>query len=373
MSARGSTKSTRSRRLDLWLTAGMLCVALAGCRSAAFRDSGHSATAPRGVPAQLVSATNSSLSTKKPEASTKKPEAWQLQKSQREDAVRQVAAESKSKDSATTASFESELWKSDQPAPLVSNETSWCSECPLSECPAECECPGLCLGCDIENALPTLWCDAKGVLAGNNWMILAGAGGVAIWFREGDIDREVREKVADNPHRWGDGSQFLGKIGDVRYQAPVLLGMYGYSLWSQNEELHDVSGSLLSASVITGISTSALKLVTNTERPSDDWMDGEYGFPSYHTASTFAIAAVLEEYYGYKVGLPAYLLAGAVGFSRLDEQDHDLSDVVFGGALGFVIGKAVAGRHRCGNSKIQFTPYFHPTDGSPGIGGEMKF
>ncbi|TXT27932.1 MAG: phosphoesterase pa-phosphatase related protein [Planctomycetota bacterium] len=157
------------------------------------------------------------------------------------------------------------------------------------------------------------------------------------------------------------------------YQAPVMLGVYGYSLWTQDEELHDMMGSMLSATVITGVSTSVLKVIVNTDRPSGGEMNGHYGFPSYHTASTFAIAAVLDEYYGCKVGLPAYLLAGAVGFSRIDEQDHDLSDVLFGGVLGFVIGKSVAGRHLCGNSEIQFGPYFHPTDGSPGIALEAKF
>lgn len=364
-----SARFQQQRPLLLWLTVGLLGIAMVGCQSTTFRESGRSSTAKREVPIRLVS------DVAKPASVAKKPDAWQLQKSQREAAVRQAAAESKSQGSVTRASFESGLWQSDEPTPFVTSETSLCSTCPLAddeiECPSHCK--ELCFRCDLDNALPTLWCDAKGIVNWNNGLILAGAGGLAIWFREGGIDREVREKVADNPRRWGDGSQFLGKLGDVRVQAPIMLGLYGYSLWSQDEELHDVMGSMLSASVITGISVSALKLATNTDRPSDNWMNGHYGFPSYHTASTFAIAAVLDEYYGCKVGLPAYLLAGAVGFSRLDEQDHDLSDVVFGGALGFVIGKAVAGRHLCGNSKIQLMPYFHPSDGSPGIACETKF
>lgn len=370
MSARKSARSGNSLKVTkAWLSGGLLCVAMMGCQSVTRPAVSQSSTNHGDAPIRLVSdSTNSS-------PPSKKPEVWQLQKMQREAAARQAAAESKSKakESVAHASFERELWQNDQPAPLVTSEGNWCSECPVPGCPAECECPEMCLGCDLGHSISTLWCDAKGVVNWNNGLILAGAGGVAIWFREGDIDREVREKVADNPRRWGDASQFLGKVGDVRYQAPVLMGLYGYSVWSQNEKLHDVMGSVMSASVITGLSSSALKLMTNTQRPSNEWMNGDYGFPSYHTASTFAIAAVLDEYYGCKVGLPAYLLAGAVGFSRLDEQDHDLSDVVFGGTLGFVIGKAVAGRHLCGNSKIQFAPYFHPTDGTPGIACEAKF
>lgn len=367
----GALMSARSQQqcsAISWLAAGLLGIALVGCQSTALRDAGHSSTAKRGPIHQVSNEVRLT-------SAAKEPEAWQLQKTQREEAVRRVAVESKSKEFVTRVSFESELWKSDELTPLVTSEPGLSSRSPFTDREIEwpSHCKELCFRCDLDNALPTLWCDAKEVVNWNSGLFLAGAGSLAIWFREGDIDREVRESVAESPLRWGEGSRVLGKIGDVEYQAPIMLGIYGYSLWSQNEELHDLMGTMLSASVITGVSASALKLITNTDRPSDNWMNGHYGFPSYHTASTFAIAAVLDEYYGCKVGLPAYLLAGAVGFSRIDEQDHDLSDVVFGAALGFVIGKSVAGQHLCGNSKIQFMPYFHPTDGSPGVGGEVTF
>lgn len=364
-----SARFQQSRTLFSWLTVGLLGIAMAGCQSVAVRDSGSFSSAGRDVPIDPMSEVAKSVS------ASSMPEAWQLQKTQREEVVKQAAAETKSKGSVTRASFESELWQSDEPPPCVTSESSLCSTSPLSEGETECasRCKELCFRCDLDNALPTLWCDAKGVLNWNNAFILTAAGGVAYAMREGDVDREVRESVANHPNRWGDGGQLVGKLGAAEYQIPILLSVYGYSLWSQDEELHGTMGSVLSAVTITGVSVTVLKLATNTDRPSTTWANGHYGFPSYHTASTFAIAAVLDEYYGCKVGLPAYLLAGAVGYSRIDEQDHDLSDVFFGGVLGFVVGKAVAGRHLCGNSKIQFIPYFHPTDGSPGVGGEVKF
>jgi hypothetical protein len=54
---------------------------------------------------------------------------------------------------------------------------------------------------------------------------------------------------------------------------------------------------------------------------------------------------VVDEYYGWPVGLPCYVLAGLVGWSRIDQREHDLSDIFFGSVLGFVIGKSVAGAH----------------------------
>ena len=266
-------------------------------------------------------------------------------------------------------------WQSEEPPPLVSSETGLSSENPLPETPPEYAYDDgeIRFGCDFRNAVPTLWCDTKSIANWNNALILTAAGGLAIGFRQSDIDQQVREEVVEHPERWGHASQVLGNFGEVKYQAPVMLGVYGYSVWTQNEELHDVMGSMLSATVITGVSTSALKLIANTDRPSNKFSNGHYGFPSYHTSSTFAIAAVLDEYYGSHVGLPAYALATAVGFSRIDQQAHDLSDVVFGAALGYVIGKTVATRHLCDDSNLQLSPYVHPTDGTPGIAIEAKF
>ena len=275
-------------------------------------------------------------------------------------------------------SLSSHLWLHDQPPACFPCSATHCAT-DQSECQAsgdiDCEscCRSISLKEDLRHCTFTLWEDAKGIVNWNNTLILGAAAGLAIAFREGDADREVREWVDKHPNRWGSTGHTLGEFGNFAFQAPVLVGVYGYSVWAQDEELHDLMGTMLSAYTITGVSTVLLKLAVNSDRPSDKWNNGHYGFPSYHTASSFTIAAVLDEYYGCWVGLPAYALAGAIGYSRIDEQDHDLSDVVFGGAMGFVIGKAVAGRHICGNSRLKFTSYVHPTDGTPGVACEARF
>ncbi|MDA1013677.1 MAG: phosphatase PAP2 family protein [Planctomycetota bacterium] len=219
---------------------------------------------------------------------------------------------------------------------------------------------------DLRSFWPDAWDDAKSIANLNNGLILGMGLAAAIGMRQG-LDQDVRTSVARNPERWGNTSNVLGRFGDVQYQLPILGAIYGYSLLEQDEELHEFSKSMFSAYAITGLSTVAIKGIANTDRPTDDWNGGMFGFPSFHTASSFTMAAVADEYYGPRVGIPAYVVAGLIGWSRIDERDHDLSDVVFGAALGFVIGKAVAGRHLRGDSRVKILPFVDPIQGGGGV------
>ena len=80
---------------------------------------------------------------------------------------------------------------------------------------------------------------------------------------------------------------------------------------------------------------------------SNDTPNGKrWAWPSGHTASSFTVASVLDEFYGPKVGIPAYVTAGLVGYRMMDTGDHWASDVVFGATLGWVVGHTVAGKHK---------------------------
>jgi len=105
------------------------------------------------------------------------------------------------------------------------------------------------------------------------------------------------------------------------------------------------------------ILTTFLKDATKRVRPagissggnySDSWFEssgsplrGNGSFPSGHTIAAFSIATVVARRYGNHHWVPyvAYGMAALVGFSRLSLSAHFLSDVFFGGALGYSISR----------------------------------
>lgn len=221
--------------------------------------------------------------------------------------------------------------------------------------------------------LPSMfWNDAKSIVTWPNVIVLGAAAGGAVWIRD-DLDQKVRYETAEHPLRWGQGSVVLRQFGEYSYQVPVLAGIYGLSLWSENDHLHEFSMAAFSAYGLTALSTVAIKGATNTTRPTAQFEYGHYGFPSYHAASTFSLAAVVDEYYGWQLGIPAYALAALVGWSRIDQREHDLSDVLFGSVLGFVIGKTVAAAHLDRRENLKITPYYDAQNRAAAVSFEKRF
>ncbi len=69
--------------------------------------------------------------------------------------------------------------------------------------------------------------------------------------------------------------------------------------------------------------------------------------PSGHTTVAFAAATVLaEQYPSLMVAIPAYGVAGLVGFSRVYANQHWTSDVLVGAMLGTAVAHTLRRRHR---------------------------
>jgi hypothetical protein len=88
--------------------------------------------------------------------------------------------------------------------------------------------------------------------------------------------------------------------------------------------------------------TYALKYAVDRERPNGD----PRSFPSGHASATFATATVLQQHYGWKLGVPFYALAAYTAASRISANKHWASDVTFGAIVGLTAGRAVTVRLR---------------------------
>lgn len=78
--------------------------------------------------------------------------------------------------------------------------------------------------------------------------------------------------------------------------------------------------------------TWVLKAALDRERPNG----GSWSYPSGHTTAAFAGAGFIARRYGPSGGIPALLLAGFTGWSRVVSNNHDWVDVVAGAAIGSV-------------------------------------
>lgn len=206
---------------------------------------------------------------------------------------------------------------------------------------------------------------------------LAGAGGLVIGVMAG-LDRPAARRVpqsagthlasvatpASAPGRWydrmGPGAFALGTVG--------AFALSGITL--QNKQMTRTSFNLVEAMVLTKAITGLFKGVAGRTRPyteSSPWDINTGAFssqhelksmPSGHTSRIFALASVIaHDYPEWWVQVPAYTLATSVGVQRVRSGNHWLSDVVVGGALGYLIGRTVArdGRPRK-NGGVQYDP-----------------
>jgi len=150
------------------------------------------------------------------------------------------------------------------------------------------------------------------------------------------FDSSVR-RFFDGGNRWGGfgnlGDEFLGTGVPG---ASLALGIWSYGLATGNLYHQRAGAGQFQALSATALTVFSMKYLVGRERPDGS---SRNSFPSGHTSTAFATAASLEQAYGWKVGMPAYFLAGYTGLARMEAQRHYLSDVVFGAAIGIFFGK----------------------------------
>jgi PAP2 superfamily protein len=182
--------------------------------------------------------------------------------------------------------------------------------------------------------------DIKHLPSMQNAYIAAAGGGLAIAAHPADVTFNARLRS----HYDGVNIAFApGKyVGDTVEQVAFSLGTYAYGRAFDQPKVSHLGMDLIQAQLITEMIIEPIKFATGRERPDGS---NRQSFPSGHAAVTFATATVIERHLGWRKSILAYTVASYVAASRLHDNRHYLSDVIFGAAVGAIAGRTVV-HHR---------------------------
>jgi len=189
-----------------------------------------------------------------------------------------------------------------------------------------------------------------------DWMVLggiaAGIGTVAAFDK--DIEHAIRGARNNTVTSIFDNVQPLGN----EYAIGIVGSFYIYGeIFKDPRAKTTALDSIAATAIASGIVTNSFKYVIGRGRPTDGHgaynfqpFSGQDSFSSGHTTEAFALASVISEHYdSLWVQVPAYGLASAVGYARLNNNRHWPSDVLAGAVIGTFVGKTVVHfnqRHR---------------------------
>jgi hypothetical protein len=166
-------------------------------------------------------------------------------------------------------------------------------------------------------------------------------------------DTDTMRELSRNPGFNKDSVNASNSLLASQIAIPVTL--YGIGVFKGNAQAREtglLSGEALADSVVVD---EVAKIIFRRERPlynnaSGDFFSSKPGsnnsFPSSHSMLAWTIAGVTAGEYPSKwVQLGTYSLATSVSLMRVLGQEHFPTDVLVGGAAGWLIGHYVIERH----------------------------
>jgi len=200
------------------------------------------------------------------------------------------------------------------------------------------------------------WGDFKAFPSRRSTWVILGIGAAAAAAAH-PVDDEVNAHLqgSDAAARFFAPGQW---IGSAYVQVGAAVGLYAIGRYAlphaagepRTNKVSHIGFDMLRALIVSQTFTQAIKNTVRRDRPTGVCC----AFPSGHASATFATASVIERHFGYRGSLPMFAVATYVATSRLHEDQHFLSDVIFGAALGVASGWTVVGRH--GRSSYALMP-----------------
>jgi membrane-associated phospholipid phosphatase len=180
---------------------------------------------------------------------------------------------------------------------------------------------------------------------------LAVIGGIALLSPlDEPIANHFRDHRSQTAQDVADAWKQVGTVGVGVVTAGIVAG----GLIAHDNEVTRTGLRLAFSAALAGAAAEGIKVVLGRERPFQntsafdfDPLHFDTSFPSGHSTLAFAMAASLaDDIHRTWATVGLYGVATGVAVTRVYEQDHWLTDVLSGAALGVVSAKLVNGRWR---------------------------
>lgn len=182
------------------------------------------------------------------------------------------------------------------------------------------------------------------------WLLPLGAAMGVTLTTDTDAMREVSHDRTFNKDSVNASNYLLGSV------IAIPVGLYGVGLFKGNAHARE-TGILSGEAIADGVIVEEVaKVIFRRERPLYNNAAGEFfvsglgtsgSFPSSHSTIAWTLAgAVAGEYPSKWVQLGVYSMASSVSLTRVLGQEHFPSDVLVGGATGWLIGHYVVRKHQ---------------------------
>lgn len=193
------------------------------------------------------------------------------------------------------------------------------------------------------------------------------------------LDHPVQRYAVQNSGAGADNvASVVRHFGQADVILPVTAGIVATGLLLHRPEVTRAGGRVALSLFLAAGATEGAKLAFGRPRPEQSLdadgyapLSGQVSMPSGHTAMAFAFATALsDEIHRPLATVGLYGLATAVGWSRINDNQHWLSDVATGALLGFTCAKLANGRWRIFNLR---PPSIFVTPHSAGLGWQGAF
>lgn len=196
------------------------------------------------------------------------------------------------------------------------------------------------------------------------------AGSIAVLGATSQADPPLLEEVQEGYR--GSISVYLDVTNELGSppMTGITLGIFALTLVANDAHLQDAAFTSLQSLLYAGTITSALKGVFGRFRPAAGHgayrfhpFSGNTSFPSGHTTAAFSIITPWVLYYPNRSTYGLFALCTGTAIARIALNKHWPTDVLAGGAIGFLTARYLTRRHQGATeeSRVRIAPLIDTT------------